>query len=223
VIHEISGLREEGIMDYHDYQGLSISEVAQRLAVSTRTVHRYLKKGLLEAKRDGSRVYVSEESLRKIDSLKAAKVQGLVDPTRHVVVERDDWQDTVTRLAQLETEQQYLLGFKEEVEKKDKELNSAQYDLGQAEECSRYVDADLQRIDHALETATEELKVKEAALIGAQAQVEFLEQELTWLRRPWWRRIFGRKAYFSEPRETKGDDDGDDRHGGESGRKSDQM
>ena len=210
------------MMDYYDYQGLTISEVAQRLAVSTRTVHRYLKKGLLEATKDGGKVYVSEESLRKIDSLKAARVQGLVDPTRHVVVERDDWQETVTRLAQLETEQQYLLGFKEKFEKKDEELNSVQYALGQAEECSRCLDADRQRIDDAFETAEEELKAKEAALIRAQAQVEFLEQELAWLRRPWWW-IFGRKAYFNEPRETKGDEDGDDRHGGESGRKCDQM
>ena len=212
-------------MAYYDYQGLTISEVAQRLSVSTRTVHRYLKKGLLEAKRDGGRVYVSEESLRKIDSLKAAKVQGLVDPTKHVVVERDDWQETVARLAQLKTEQQYLLGFKEEVEKKEKELNFNQFALGQAEECSKYVDADLRRTESSLETAREELKDKEAALIAAQAQVEFLEQELAWLRRPWWRRIFGRKGNkkFNEPMETKGDDDGDDGHGGESGRKCDQM
>lgn len=212
-------------MAYYDYQGLTIAEVAQKLSVSTRTVHRYLKKGLLEATKEGGKVYVSEESLRKIDSLKAAKVQGLVDPTRHVVVERDDWQETLTRLAQLETEQQYLLGFKEEVEKKDKELNFAQFALGQSEECSKYVDADLQRVDRALEAATEELKVKETTLIAAQAQVEFLEQELAWLRRPWWRRIFGRKGNkkFNEPMETKGDDDGDDRHGGKSGRKCDQM
>jgi excisionase family DNA binding protein len=222
VIHEVSGLREEGIMDYYDYQGLTISEVAQRLAVSTRTVHRYLKNGLLEATKDGGKVYISEESLRKIDSLKAAKVQGLVDPTRHVVVERDDWQETVTRLAQLETEQQYLQGFKEEAEEKEKELNFRQMALDQSEEWSKYLNADLRKMERTLETATEELKAKEVVLIRAQAQVEFLEQELAWLRRPWWW-IFGRKAYFNEPRETKGDDDGDDRHGGESGRKCDQM
>jgi excisionase family DNA binding protein len=217
--------REESIMDYYDYQGLTISEVAQRLSVSTRTVHRYLKKGLLEAKRDGGRVYVSEESLRKIDSLKAAKVQGLVDPTKHVVVERDDWQDTVARLAHLETEQQYLLGFKEEVEENEKELNFRQMALDQSEECSKYLNADLRRTERTLEAAREELKAKEAALISAQAQVEFLEQELAWERRPWWRRIFGRKENnkSSEQMEPKADDDGVDRHGGESGRKRDQM
>ena len=105
-----------------------------------------------------------------------------------------------------------IVKTKEEVEKKDKELNFNQLALGQSEECSKYLNADLRRMKRTLETAREELKAKEATLSMAQAKVEILEQELAWLRRPWWRRIFGRRENkkFSEPMEPQPDDDGDD-------------
>jgi excisionase family DNA binding protein len=180
--------KEDGFMET---DGSTIPEVAQRLGVSTRTVHRYLRNGLLEGYREGGKVYVSEDSLRKIDSLKAARVQGLVDPTKHVVIERDEWQAAVTRLAQLETEREYLLQYQQKAQRATDELSSARSELAHREEVQMHLEADLRRVERAMQEASEELRVNEADLEEVQGRMETLERELTRTRRPWWDRMLG--------------------------------
>jgi excisionase family DNA binding protein len=169
--------------------GSTISEVAQRLAVSTRTVHRYLKNGLLEGYREGGKVYVSEDSLRKIDSLKAARVQGLVDPTRHVVIEREEWQSAVTRLAQLETEREYYRQYQKKAQIATDQVASAKREIAHREEVQKHLEADLRRVEQAVGEASQERRVSEAYLEAVQGRVEVLERELARTRRPWWKRV----------------------------------
>lgn len=99
--------------------GLTIQEVARQLNVSERTVHRYLHKGLLGAKKVEGKVYISQDSVRHFDSAKAALVDTMVtsfDPLHHVILPRQEYQGLLTRLSQLEAEKIYLIEHKETTE-----------------------------------------------------------------------------------------------------------
>lgn len=87
--------------------GLTIHEAALSLGVSERTVHRHIRKGLLEARKEGGKVYVTEDSLRHFDKAKHDKIDtapAQFDPIKHVIIERREWEGMLTRLSQLEVE-----------------------------------------------------------------------------------------------------------------------
>lgn len=148
--------------------GLTIEEVAKTLGVSARTIHRYIRKGLLEANKVGTKLYISEDSLRHFDKLSDDIVDSnlsQIDIVKHVVIERQEYQGLLTRLSQLETERLYLIEHKQTSEAKEEQL--------------REQDKNLALMEHQLKEAEEKIKA--------------LETNIDRLKKPWWKRLWGKE------------------------------
>ena len=89
-----------------------IKEAAKVLKVSTRTVRRYIDKGLLKADLRDGKLMIEDESIRNFDKLSEDRMTTPMDPLTHVTLERDRYDALLTRLAQLEAERPYLLEYK---------------------------------------------------------------------------------------------------------------
>jgi hypothetical protein len=90
---------------------LTIKETCLDLGVSEKTVRRYIGKGLLEAKKTEGKYFISEQSIRHFDQVKEGSLDinmSNFDPTKHLVIERQEYQGLLVRLGQLEAENKFL-------------------------------------------------------------------------------------------------------------------
>ncbi len=119
---------------------VTITLAAKALKVSTKTVHRYLDKGLLTKVKEGTRVYVPMDEVRALLS-----GQPKIDksPRVHekdkVTVDRTHYDGLLVRLGQLEANQQLLLEYRAGIESRDKALEQAKGNMSaQAQELTTF-------------------------------------------------------------------------------------
>jgi len=193
-------------MDTMDNQdnGQSISEkvtipvAAKALKVSTKTVQRYIEKGLITKVKEGTRVYVHIDEVRallngqpKID--KSPRVQE----KDRITVDRTHYDSLLVRLGQLEASQQLLLEYKGNLQARDKELSETKSELDQAKTTISKARQELQ----GLLKVKQDAEAKAVTLLDQQKALEARERELRELkaenerlkRLKWWERLFGRK------------------------------
>jgi len=88
--------------------GMTITEASRALGVSVRSVYRYINRGILQAKQYDGKTYVDLDSVRHCEITKSATKLSQFS----VTVDRDQWQNALTRLGQLEAERQFLIEYK---------------------------------------------------------------------------------------------------------------
>ena len=121
--------------------GLTIQEAARQLNVSERTVHRYLSKGFLEAKKIDGKIYIPEESARHFDRAKTDIIDTNMtafDPMQHVILSRQEYQGILTRLSQLEAERIYLIEHKETSSAQTQELKNKEAEVVRLHEALKF-------------------------------------------------------------------------------------
>jgi DNA-binding transcriptional MerR regulator len=159
---------------------VTISVAAKALKVSTKTVHRYIEKGLLTKLKEGTRVYVPMDDIRVLRN-----GQGSIDksPPVHekdrIIIDRGHYDGLLIRVGQLESERQLLLEYKASIEEKDKVI------LEQKEKVAAQ--------NKILREAKEKIEAKEEELAEIRAREEEKEKELKRLKkRSFFQRLFNR-------------------------------
>ncbi len=126
---------------------VTIPVAAKALNVSTKTVHRYIEKGLLTKVKEGTRVYVLTDQIRTLRD-----GQGKIDKSPRVhekgkfSVDRTHYEGLLTRLGQLEVKQQLLLEYKTGLEAKNRELLETRERLTEAEQKVKKLEAEVDRL-----------------------------------------------------------------------------
>ncbi|UCG12131.1 MAG: helix-turn-helix domain-containing protein [Deltaproteobacteria bacterium] len=118
-------------------QKVSIQVAAKILGVSRGTVIRYMDRDRLTRIRESSRVYVPMDEIRNLRA--SRKKSGGSGPgrTAHgdikatVTLERDHYEELLTRLGQLESENQHLLEYKNDLVDIKTALVDREKDLGE--------------------------------------------------------------------------------------------
>jgi multidrug efflux pump subunit AcrA (membrane-fusion protein) len=196
------------MMDIQD-NGQSIDEkvtiplAAKALKVSTKTVHRYIEKGLLTKVKEGTRVYVPMDEIRALLSgqPKIDKCPRVHEKDR-VTVDRTHYDGLLVRLGQLEANQQLLLEYRAGIESRDKALEQAKGNINaQAQELAE-ARATITKARSELQQllmVKQDAEAKGKALLDQRAALEAKERELAKiraeverLRLPFWKRIFKR-------------------------------
>ena len=159
---------------------VNIQVAAKALNVTTKTIHRYLANGTLTRIKEAGRTYIPMDEIRAIRQRQEETVKSDVSDILEftgqsktiVPVERAHYEALLTRLGQLETEKQHLLEYKEDLQRKDKELAETRADLVEAEKI---------------------LAAKNQAMEQAGQRIKELQEEVERLKTPWFIRWFKKK------------------------------
>ena len=130
-------------------QGLTKREASKQLGVGVRTVERYIRKGLLEAKKIDGRVYIAEDSLRHVEGLKGDRLdrkKGDIDPLRHVVIDRSEWRGIMDRLSQLQAKETVLLESERMMKERMEAFAEKEQDLARLQERSKWLEIELHNL-----------------------------------------------------------------------------
>jgi chromosome segregation ATPase len=188
---------------------VTIFLAAKALKVSTKTVHRYIEKGILSKTKEGTRIFVPMDDIRALLSgqLRVDKCPRVHEKDR-VTVDRTHYDSLLVRLGQLETNQQLLLEYKEGLQEKEKSLEQARGNINaQAQELTTVksaLNANTQELDQVKEILTKKeqelseaekfLAAKNKIMQQAGEKIRELEAENERLKVSWWRRIFSKQS-----------------------------
>jgi excisionase family DNA binding protein len=219
-------------MDSRTNEKASIQVAAKALGVSAKTIQRWVKSGKIQSIREDNRVFIPVDEIRTrlqeqragvadIDQDKKEDVQTIRghDEAKSIDVipiTRTHYEGLLTRLGQLEANQQLLLEYRAGIESRDKALEQAKGNISaQAQEIATVKSAlatntteleearstitkarsELQRLLEIKQDAEQKAKVvleQQAELKAKEHELEALKMEVERLRRPWWKRIFQR-------------------------------
>ncbi len=162
---------------------VTIQLAAKVLNVTPKTIHRWLKLGMLSKVKEGSRTYILMDDIRAlrqrqvitskndVPTFEGDMGQGNNLGNNIVPIERSHYKGLLTRLGQLAAKQALLLEYKEGLEKKDKELAETKEALIQKERL---------------------LQEKDKVMKQAGGEIQRLRAEVNRLRKPFWKRIFSK-------------------------------
>jgi len=113
-------------------------QAAKALAVTPRTITNYIREGKLTARREGKRVFIPIEEIEKLrmkisqkkefpekskffqeisspsdESFRKISPSFHFDPAQHIILSREEWQETIRKLGQYEERLKLLEGPKE--------------------------------------------------------------------------------------------------------------
>jgi DNA-binding transcriptional MerR regulator len=188
---------------------ITIRVAAKALGVTERTVQRYIEKGILSKIKDGYRIYVYADEVRKLrqqeydkaydteTSVTTGTTQIDASDDSHdrdttvVVIDRPHYEGLLTRLGQLEAQNNHLIEYKEGLERQTKkvyELETSQIELK-----TNLVKKDKEI--EAIKSQTEELEKEKTQLEEKMREKETraaeLETELQKIKSmSVWKRIF---------------------------------
>lgn len=153
---------------------VTVPVAAKALGVTPKTIHQWLKAGTLTRVKDGSRTYILMDEVRalrqnRVITSKSEVIDFDDDSTpgynlgnNEIPIDRNHYEALLTRLGQLEANQQLLLEYRQGIEKKD---------IALAEK------------DKVIAEQQTTLQAKEKELAEIRAEVERL-------RLPFWKRLF---------------------------------
>lgn len=211
----------------------SIQVAAKALGVSVKTIQRWVKGGKIQSIREDNRVFIPVEEIRTrlqeqrtnvadIDQDKKEDVQTTrghyEDKNLDVIpITRTHYEGLLTRLGQLEANQQLLLEYRAGIESRDKELEQAKgnisaqaqelvtvksaldansAELNQARETISKARSELQRLLEMKQDAEQKAKAlmeREAQIERKNKELEALREELERARLPWYKKLFNGK------------------------------
>lgn len=208
-------------MDSRTNEKASIQVAAKALGVSAKTIQRWVKSGKIQSIREDNRVFIPVDEIRTrlqeqragvadIDQDKKEDVQTIRghDEAKSIDVipiTRTHYEGLLTRLGQLEANQQLLLEYRAGIESRDKALEQAKGNISaQAQELATVKtalttnSAELDQARAVISKARSELEKmvelkqeseqKAKDLLDKQVEIDRLRAENTRLKLPFWRR-----------------------------------
>jgi len=144
---------------------VTIQVAARALGVSKGTVVHYLNNGKLTRIKEGSTVYISLDEIRgllepeadkgisgpvkspaKPDKVTVSTVKTAADDKLHTTVDRARYEEVLTKLARLESENQNLLAYKDSIVKTKATLNEREKELHQVKAKLHMMEEELRRL-----------------------------------------------------------------------------
>lgn len=191
---------------------VTIQVAAKALNVTPKTIYQWFRTGTLTRVKDGNRTYILMDEVRalrqtRVTNQKSEVItsEGKNEPGNNpgydmVPIKREHYEGLLTRLGQLEANQQLLLEYKAGIESRDKALEQAKgninaqaQELDQARATISKARSELQRLFEVQKDAEQ----KARALMEQQAKIERKDKELEALRAeldrarcPWWKCLF---------------------------------
>ena len=194
---------------------VTIQVAAKALNVTPKTVHQWLRTGTLTRVKDGNRTYILMDEVRALRQNRVTNPKGevITFETKNeqvtnqgydmVPIKREHYEGLLTRLGQLEANQQLLLEYKAGIEYRDKALEQAKgnisaqaQELDQARTTIIKARSELQRLMEIKQDAEQKGKMvleQQEALELRERELEALRAENERLKRlRWWKRLFRR-------------------------------
>ena len=102
---------------------VTLQVASKALNVSTKTIRRYIERGIISKSKEGTRIFVPMDEIRNLKNrqVKMDKYHPVHQKDK-ITVDRTHYDGLLTRLGQLEGERKYLLEYKADLEKKDEEM-----------------------------------------------------------------------------------------------------
>jgi excisionase family DNA binding protein len=133
-------------------QKVTIKAAAKALGVSKGTVIHYLNNGRLTRIKDGSQVYILMDEIRALrDPDQSSQITAPVKPSSDgdgvtVALDREHYEELLTRLGQLESENKDLLKYRDSMVDTKAALSQQEKNLQQAEAKLHMMEEELRRL-----------------------------------------------------------------------------
>lgn len=120
---------------------VTIQVAAKAIGVTPKTIHQWLRKGTLSKVKEGNRTYILMDEIRALrqDKVTNQKSEVITSEVKQeqvtnqgynmVPIKREHYEGLLTKLGQLEANQQLLLEYKEGLQKKDKDILGQQVEI----------------------------------------------------------------------------------------------
>ena len=170
-------------MDSKTNEKVSITVAAKALGVSVKTIQRWVKSGKIQSIREDNRVFIPVDEIRSrlqeqradvadIDQDKKEDVQTIrghsEDKNIDVIpITRTHYEGLLTRLGQLEANQQLLLEYKAGIEARDKALEQAKENINTQSQ-------ELAAVRSSLNANSSELEQAQATITKARNELQRL-------------------------------------------------
>jgi len=194
---------------------VTIQVAAKALNVTPKTVHQWLRTGTLTRVKDGNRTYILMDEVRALRQARVtnpksevitfeAKNEQVTNQGYDMVpIKREHYEGLLTRLGQLEANQQLLLEYRAGIEYRDKALEQAKgnisaqaQELDQAKATISKARSELQRLMEIKQDAEQKAKMvlnQQAALQQREKELAEIRSENERLKRlKWWELLFRR-------------------------------
>jgi len=181
---------------------VTIQVASKAINVTPKTIHQWLKNGTLSKVKEGNRTYILMDEVRALlqsrvtnKKSEVTTFEGNLEPGNNlsnkiVSIDRDHYEGLLTRLGQLETKQQLMLEYKQNLQAKDEELIEARVIISKARsELEKMVE-----LKQDSEQKTRELFEQKVKIEERERELDKLREDNERLRLPWWRRLLLRKT-----------------------------
>lgn len=157
---------------------VNIQVAAKALGVSTKTVQRYIEKGLLTKIKDGHKVSIPIEEIKDLrERIQTDNGQAEKDTDKKsITIDLDKYDQIMTEIGELRHKSQLLITYLSEIKTKEERIIEKEKEISELESKNRQL----------------------------ETQLKSLENKLI----PWWKKIFKRSDINTEnllPSETKAD------------------
>ena len=131
---------------------VNIQVAAKALGVSTKTVQRYLEKGLLTKIKDGHKVSIPIEEIKNLrEKIQIDNGQTEKDTNKKsITIDLDKYDQLMTELGELRHKSQLLLSYLSEIKTKDERITEREREIGELESKNKQLEAQLKNLENKL-------------------------------------------------------------------------
>lgn len=131
---------------------VNIQVAAKALGVSTKTVQRYLEKGLLTKIKDGHKVSIPIGEIKNLrEKIQIDNGQTEKDTNKKsITIDLDKYDQLMTELGELRHKSQLLLSYLSEIKTKDERITERERDIVELESKNKQLEAQLKNLENKL-------------------------------------------------------------------------
>lgn len=123
---------------------VTVQVAAKALGVSIKTVHRYLQSGILTKIKDGQRVYIPADEIRRFKGTDGQTVSTEKKDT--ITLDLSRYDAMLTELGELRKQSQFLLEYRAEIKSKDDRIINQTLELEQTRLRLRELEVELDQV-----------------------------------------------------------------------------